>query len=47
MLEVKPQNTNDVNAKFASSNVYLTNTASELAHVQISVDLFIFTTGKN
>lgn len=47
MLQVKPQNANDVNAKFASSNVYFSNIASELAHVQISVDLFIFTTGKN
>lgn len=33
MLQVKAQNTNDVNAKFASSNVYFSNTASELAHV--------------
>jgi hypothetical protein len=47
MLQIKAQSPNDVTAKFASSNVYFSNTASELAHVQISVDLFIFTTGKN
>lgn len=33
-------------AKFGSSNNYFVNTGSELAHIQISVDLFVFTTGK-
>lgn len=47
MLQLKPQNQNDLSSKFASSTPYFGNTASELAHVQISVDLFIFTTGKN
>ena len=47
MLTVKAQSPNDVQAKFGSSNEYFLNTGSELAHVQISVDLFIFTTGKN
>jgi hypothetical protein len=32
--------------KFGSSNVYFANTASDLAHWQISVDLFLFTHGK-
>ena len=30
-----------------STNVYFSNTASELAHMQMSVDLFVFTHGKN
>jgi hypothetical protein len=29
------------------TNAYFANTGSELAHSQISVDLFIFTHGKN
>lgn len=35
-----------MSAKFGSSNEYFQNTGSELAHVQISVDMFVFTTGK-
>lgn len=46
MLQVKAQSQSDLAAKFGSSNQYFLNTGSELAHVQISVDLFIFTTGK-
>lgn len=30
-----------------STNSYFVNTASELAHMQLSCDLFIFTNGKN
>jgi len=30
-----------------STNAFFSNTGSELAHTQLSVDLFIFTTGKN
>lgn len=47
MLQVKAQSPQDLHAKFGSSNEYFLNTGNELAHVQISVDLFIFTTGKN
>jgi protein transport protein SEC24 len=32
--------------KFSSSNQFFSNTASELAHSQVSVDLFVFTVGK-
>jgi hypothetical protein len=46
MLVTKPSGPQDVQAKFGSSNQYFQNTGSELAHVQISVDLFVFTTGK-
>lgn len=34
------------NDKFGPSNLFFANTASELAHLQISVDLFLFTHGK-
>lgn len=32
---------------FNSTNAYFSNTGSELAHTQLSCDLFIFTHGKN
>lgn len=46
MLTVKASSPQDMQAKFGSSNNYFLNTGSELAHTQISVDLFVFTTGK-
>jgi hypothetical protein len=46
MLQCKANSQQDMSAKFGSSNEYFQNTGCELAHVQISVDMFIFTTGK-
>jgi len=45
MLQAKAGSTNDVHARFSSSNPYFANTASELAHAQISADVFVFTQG--
>lgn len=41
------KNPNEAQAKFGQSNMYFHNSGSELAHVQISIDMFIFTHGKN
>lgn len=36
----------DAMSKFGPSSTYFANTASQLAHQQISVDMFIFSLGK-
>ena len=44
-LQQAPGANENVGAKFNSSNVFFQNTASELAHSQVAVDLFVFTIG--
>ena len=48
MPELQPKQGAEQNVgdKFTSSNLYFQTTASELAHSQVSVDLFVFTMGK-
>ena len=48
MPELQPKQGAEQNVgdKFGQSNLFFQNTASELAHAQVSVDLFVFTTGK-
>lgn len=48
MPELQPKQGAEQNIgdKFGQSNLFFQNTASELAHSQVSVDLFVFTTGK-
>lgn len=48
MPELQPKKEAETNAgdKFAPSNMVFQNEASNLAHAQISVDLFVFTVGK-
>lgn len=48
MPELQPKQGAEQNVgdKFGQSNLFFQNTASELAHSQVSVDLFVFTTGK-
>jgi len=45
-LQPKAGSEQNVGDKFSSSNMFFQNTASELAHSQVSVDLFVFTIGK-
>ena len=45
-LQPKKEADNNVGDKFASSNMFFQNEASNLAHSQVSVDLFVFTIGK-
>jgi protein transport protein SEC24 len=48
MPELQPKQGAETSSgdKISSSNLFFTNTSSELAHSQVSVDLFIFTIGK-
>lgn len=46
-LALKPEAAKETHAKFSSSNMYYAKKASELAHCQVSVDLFVFTQQKN
>lgn len=50
MPELQPkagsEQAGNVGDKFSPSNQFFSNTASELAHQQVSVDLFCFTIGK-
>lgn len=48
MAELQPKAGTEQNVgdKFAPSNNFFSNTASEMAHQQVSVDLFVFTIGK-
>lgn len=45
-LQPKPTADQNIGDKFTSSNLFFSNQASDLAHSQISVDLFVFTIGK-
>jgi hypothetical protein len=45
-LQLKANAGQATDAKFASSNAFFANTGSELAHAQMSADLFVFTKGK-
>ena len=48
MPELQPKAGADQNVgeKFTSSNPFFANTASEMAHCQVSLDLFVFAIGK-
>ena len=49
MPELQPkseQNAANIGDKINSSNMFFSNEASNMAHMQVSVDLFVFTIGK-
>ena len=48
MPELQPKQGSDQNVgeKFIASNPFFQNTASEMAHMQVSIDLFVFSIGK-
>lgn len=45
-LVAESKDKESANDKFGSTNPFFANTASEFAHWQINVDLFVFTNGK-